>query len=413
MATFRYQGLQNGTHCDGFLTAADNREAAALLRRRNVRIVRLTEFADEEVSPYESLIERSPGERFASRWLVRRGEAERMLSQLSSLLRAGVPILKGLRLTARLSPTLVQRSLFCAANRLSGGGALHDQLRREAPYLDEATLSLIAVGEANGTLQEMLRYAANLMSRRRKVKADLLQALSYPALVVCAASGAGWFMMEKVIPKIMGFLKNRGVPLPRVTQDLIATVDFFTTYGSWLIGGITATIVVILLSRRSHPLAEWEDRFILLIPFFGKIQAAAANALWSRTLGVLLHSGIGVLNALKLTADTLPNRYVRKQFDGLSDLIRQGHALSFGMRLTALGHICPLAGPMLRIGESTGLMDQNLEQIALFYEDEMDRRLKLLGKMIEPALFVVVGGMVAFVYIGFFLGLMALSKRGG
>jgi type II secretory pathway component PulF len=202
MATFRYHGLQNGKRCEGFLSAADRREVSSLLRQRNVRVVKLEELADEEISPHENLTARPVWERVAARFLVRRSESERMLFQLSSLLRAGVPILKGLRLTARLSPRLVQRSLFCVANRLSGGGTLHDQFRREAPFLDGATLSLVAVGEANGTLQEMLRYAANLLARRRKVKGDLLHALSYPALVVLAAGGAGWFMMEKVIPTL-------------------------------------------------------------------------------------------------------------------------------------------------------------------------------------------------------------------
>ena len=412
MAIFHYKGLQDKTPSKGFLTARDRREATQLLRQRQLRVLSLTEVSEEEASPHEELLVRPSWERTVARWTVRRSDSERMLTQLSSLLRAGVPILKGLRLTAGLSPYFIQRSLFCVANRLAGGGALHEQLRQEAPYLDSATISLIAVGEANGTLQDMLRYASALMTRRRKVKADLLHALSYPALVVCAACGAGWFMMEKVIPKIMVFLTNRGVPLPTVTQNLIATVKFFNAYGSWLAMGIIGLLMLAFLSRRSETLSELEDRVLLLIPFFGKLQAAASNALWGRTLGVLLHSGINVLQALKLTSDTLPNRFVRKQFDTLADLVRQGHALSFGIRLTALHPLCPLACPMLRIGENTGLLDQNLEHLALFYEDEMERRLKLLGKMIEPALFVVVGGMVAFVYIGFFLGLMALSKRG-
>jgi type IV pilus assembly protein PilC len=412
MAIYRYEGLQGKKRVSGFLSKENRRDAASALRAERIRITRLIEHHAEVKDAEETLSKRGRMEMLLQKWLVRAADAERALSQISSLLQAGVPILKALRLAARLSPPFVRRSLYCTANRLSGGGALHSVMAEEMPYLSRVTLNLITVGETNGTLQEMFAYAAKLMEHSRKVKADLLQAMSYPVLVIVAASGAIYFLMEKVIPKILKFLTARNVPLPPLTRALIDVVDFLEIWGGWLVATPLIFAVFIAVGRRSIGFARAMDRALLWIPFFGKILASAANAMWSRTLGILMHSGINVVQALRLTADTLSNSYLRQQFGWMEELARQGHPLSVGAQVTAISTVCPLAESMLKIGENTGLIDQNLAQVARFYQEDLERRLTLLGKLIEPMMFVVVGGMVAFVYIGFFMGLMALSKRG-
>ena len=413
MAIYRYEGVKRNERVSGFLSQESKRSAVQALRTDRIRVTRLVEYKDEQVDRFSTLLKRPSWEIVMQKVLVRGADAERALAQIASLLQAGVPIMKALRLAARLSSYFVKRSLYCTANRLSGGGALNQIMREEMPYLSRVTLNLVAVGEANGTLQEMFDYAAGLMGYSRKVTADLLQAMSYPALVVFAASGAIYFLMEKVIPKILRFLTARSVPLPPITKALIDTVDFLEAYGGWLIGTPIGLALFIAIARRSDGFSCAMDRLMLRIPVFGKILTSAANAMWSRTLGILMQSGINVVQALRLTADTLNNRFLRQQFNWIEELTKQGHPLSVGARITALSRVCPLAESMMKIGESTGLMDQSLAQVARFYQEDLERRLAILGKMIEPVMFVVVGGMVAFVYIGFFMGLMALSKRGG
>ncbi|MDD2597691.1 MAG: type II secretion system F family protein [Kiritimatiellae bacterium] len=413
MAIFRYEGVQRGKRVAGFLSQESSRAAAQALRTNHIRATRLVECKGEEVEEFGKLTERPGWEMTLLRVVVRGGAAERALAQVASLLKAGVPIMKALQLAARLSPYFIKRSLYCVANRLSGGGSLNVIMRREMPYLSNITLNLIAVGEANGTLEEMFEYAASLMEHSRKVKSELLQAMSYPCLVILAAGGAMYFMMEKVIPKILKFLTARNVPLPTITRNLITSVDFVKAYGGWMVAAPFMIAAAIYLLRRWPSFCCLMDRAMLRIPFFGKMLGSAANAMWSRTLGVLMHSGINIMQALQLTADTMGNHYLRQQFLWMQELTKQGHPLSVGARVTAISRLCPLAESMLKIGESTGLIDENLAQVARFYQEDLQRRLAMLGKMIEPAMFVVVGGMVAFVYIGFFMGLMALSKRGG
>jgi type IV pilus assembly protein PilC len=413
MAIFRYKGMQRGKRVSGFLSQEDNRTAARMLRSNQIRITRLIEFEEREIERYSELTVRPGWEKLLLMVMVGGGSPGRALAQIASLLKAGVPIMKALQLTARLSPCLIKRSLYCVANHLSGGVSLHMLMRREMPFLNDVTFNLIAVGEANGTLEDMFTYAAGLLEHRRKVKLELMQAMSYPAVVIIAAGGAMYFMMEKVIPKILKFLTARSVPLPAITQNLIKSVDFLSTYGGWLAASPFIIAAAIYVLRRSEVFRRGMDRAVLHIPFFGKMAGSAANAMWSRTLGVLMHSGINLVQALQLTSETMGNQYLRQQFQWVRELTKQGHPLSTGVRVTAITHVCPLAEAMLRIGENTGLIDQNLSDLARFYQEDLQRRLALLGKLIEPALFVIVGGMVAFVYIGFFLGLMALSRRSG
>ncbi|MEM8550045.1 MAG: type II secretion system F family protein [Verrucomicrobiota bacterium] len=413
MAIYRYEGQQRGRSVTGFLSHDNRREAKKALRKGRIRVAKLVEYAETENTEDTSLQKRPIWEKKLLGVLVRKIDAERAFHQISSLLRSGVPIMKAMHLAAQLSPRFMKRSLYCAANRLSGGASLQQAMQQEMPFLDRVSLNLIAVGEANGTLQEMFSYASNLMEQRRKIKGNILQALSYPALVVVATGGAIWFLREKVFPKVMKFLTARDAELPQITQWLVNSADFLEVWGGWVLSSPFILAFLIFLSRRSVSIARAQDSLLLRVPFFGKIAAAAANVMWCRTLGILVASGINIMQALRLTGDTLSNQFLRRQFSWIEQLVQQGHALSLGIRITAVSTFCPLAESMVKIGESAGLIDENLKEIASFYQDDLDRRLTFLSKMIEPALFVVVGGVVAFVYIGFFMGIMALSQRGG
>lgn len=413
MPIYRYEGFKRQEKVTGFLSVESRKEVMHSLREQRIRLARLHEFPEIRETDTEDLLVRPHWEVVACRFLVGPALVERTFRQIASLLGAGVPIVKALRLVARLAPYLMRRSLSVVANRLSGGGHLHEILKQEMLFLDRVTLNLIAVGEANGRLQDMFSYAAELMQQGRQLRGNLLQAFSYPALVIVVTSGAVWFLMEKVIPKVIGFLSARNVQMPALTQALVDTVHFLERWGGWLAASPFILMAVIWFSRQSEPVARLEDRALLHVPFLGKLLGSAENVMWCRTLSILMASGIRVLQSLRLTGETLGNRYLQQQFQWVEMLVQQGHALSLGIRLTAISRVCPLAESMVKIGEDAGIIDQNLREIASFYKEDLDRRVALMGKMIEPALFVIVGAIVAFVYIGFFLGILALSRRGG
>jgi type IV pilus assembly protein PilC len=236
--------------------------------------------------------------------------------------------------------------------------------------------------------------------------------MAYPALVIVLTIGIVCFLMWKVIPKIMKFLSNRSARLPSITQSLVDTTHFLQDYGHYLLMAPIVVAVVIVLLRRNEETALYVDRIALHLPLLGKAFRASANALWCRTLGILLESGINIISALEFTEQSLSNVFYRKELRELKSVVSRGHPLSTGLRVSEMNSFVPLADSMILIGESTGKIDQSLLKVAEFSETTLKQRIALLTKMIEPALFVIVGGIVGFVYIAFFMGLMAASTGG-
>ncbi len=411
MAIFKYTGKRKSDLAEGFISAETRNAAMQSLRRGGVRVSKLQVVDTIEKEEAEARVERSAFERKAQHFLIGAAQVERAFEQIASLLSSGIPIMKAFVMVARLSPPLMRRALISVSNEISGGSPLYLVMKKEMPFLSKVTLSLIAVGESNGTLSEMFAYSAELLKQKRKIKGDLIQAFSYPLFVLCAITAAVYFMMEFVIPKVMKFLGTRNVEMPALTQKLINTVDFLEAYGVYLVSVPIAIVIVLVLMRRNKNLAYYEDMAFLRVPIFGKIISDAANVMWCRTLGILLYSGTNILQALRLTADTQSNHYFKHQFAMIEDLTKQGQSLSTGIRLTAISSFCPLAESMVKIGENTGLTDQKLKEVAQSHSESLARRLAILSKMIEPLMFIFVGGIVAFVYIGFFVGIMSLSNR--
>ncbi len=411
MAIFKYTGKKKSDLAEGFISAETRNAAMQSLRKTGVSVSKLLIVDTTEKEDVEERIERSGFERRAQSFLIGSAQVERAFEQMGSLLASGIPIMKAFKMVAKLSPRLMKRALLSVASEITGGAPLYLVMKREMPFLSKVTLSLIAVGESNGTLAEMFAYSAELLKQKRKIKGDLIQAFSYPAFVLCAITAAVYFMMEFVIPKVMKFLGTRNVEMPALTQKLIDTVDFLEAYGVYLVTVPIATVIVLVLLRRNKTLAYYEDYVFLHVPIFGKIIADAANVMWCRTLGILLFSGTNILQSLRLTADTQTNHFFKHQFSLIEDLTKQGQSLSTGIRLTAISSLCPLAESMVKIGENTGLTDEKLKEVAQSHSDSLARRLAILSKMIEPLMFIFVGGIVAFVYIGFFVGIMSLSNR--
>ncbi len=414
MAVFKYTTVTaDGGRERGILTAETSESAETLLRERRQTIIRVEQVRSSAAdSPYYRLTERPVWERRFAGLLTGSAKIELALDQLAAMLEGGVPILNALQTVAAQSGYFLARAFFCVANRLQSGRSLTDTLREEMPWLGGIVIGMIAAGEANGDIDKMCNYSAELMARRRVLRGQILQALSYPVLVIFVTIGIVTFLMVQVIPKIMKFLSNRSAKLPPITQMLVDVTNFLQANGIYLLLAPVLFAVVLVLLRKSPEIGCHVDRIGLRLPVIGKVLCASSNMLWCRTLGILLRSGINIIPALEYTRDALGNLFYRRELDEIKSLVAQGHPLSTALRVSGLKRHIPLADAMLVVGENTGRMDTGLMEVAEFSDADLQRRIAFLSKMIEPALFVIVGGIVGFVYIAFFLGLMAASTGG-
>ena len=351
---------------------------------------------------------RTAAERMLARFLVRNGSIEQAFLQMVILLKGDVPVVTALETTADLSGSDLRLALYETADFVRGGLPLAKALRRTMPWIGDLFIGLIEVGEANGSLPQMFTYAADIMRQRRTIRNQIIRAMTYPVLVVFAGLGVGYYISTVAIPKIISVMGDPA-KLPAITRSLLTTSDWLQAHGILVPVAPFALVAAYALLRRLPGVGLAIDRIALYVPIFGKVGRFSANALFNHTMAMLVRSGISVVDALDLIRVTLANGWYRLQLARSRTKVMAGRMFSDALSETALKKLTPLTPALVRVGESSGNMDEGLDYVGEYYGDALERRLDLLGKLIEPALIIVVGGMVAYVYIAFFMGMAAMS----
>ncbi|MDR0390748.1 MAG: type II secretion system F family protein [Planctomycetaceae bacterium] len=408
MPKFQYKINQNGTTKNGFINAESLHLAAVELRQQGGVIVSLRAATSEELSNAEQ----NNLEKILNKIFVFKGQIEICLRQLASLLHAGVPILDALLAVGEQAPSQLRKIYLRLAEKVKRGYSMKKSLQEEAACFGDITIGLIGVGEANGTLDEMFRYAADLMERGRRVRAQIIQAFTYPAIVMLVAVGVSYFLVAHVLPKIITFIskQSKSIELPLPTKLLLLANDFIMAYGFYLVAAPIVLLIAYILARRSPIICERLDYFCLFIPLLGKAYREHSNTMWCRTLGALLKSGVGLLNAIELVEGVMSNKHYATQLHKIYNMTKQGETISKGIANTTLAKLCPMALAMIAVSERSGSLDESLLHVADYCEEQLTRRVAILGKFIEPAIFAFIGGIVGFIYFAFFLAMLAATK---
>ena len=408
MTRFKYIAFQAGRKVTDFIEADDAQSARATLRERGLTPVSV------EPAPLrgKTLRPRNAFDRALSRWLISKSSIEQTFMQLVVLLRGDVAVVEAFETAAGLAKGYLAQALWETAQSVRGGASLAKAMRTSMPWVGGLYLGLIAVGEANGALPRMFSYCVGLMENRRKLRNEIIRALTYPAIVVLMGLGVGYYVSTVAIPQIASVMGNPDA-LPPITRSLLTTSDWVKTQGYWLILGPLLFGVAVAVLRHVPGVGLGLDRVGLSIPLFGKVGRFSGNALFNQTLAILLESGISVIESLALIRGTLSNAFYRRQVAAVRASVLAGKPLSEGIAASALNHLSPLSKALVRVGESSGNLADGLRYVGDFYAQALARRLDLLGKLVEPALVVVVGGMVAYVYIAFFMGMAAMNATAG
>jgi type II secretory pathway component PulF len=411
MAKFQYKIQKDGSIKTGVIHADSLHLASIELRKQGGVILNIRNLpADESANSFS----RGKGELLRTsmeRFFIFSGQIELCLRQLASLLKAGVPILEALSAVGEQAPPLLKKVYSRLAEKVRHGYSMRKSLQEDAACFGEVTIGLIGVGETNGTLDEMFRYSADLMERGRKVRGQIVQAFTYPAIVMVVAMGVGYFLVVHVLPKIIAFIskQSKTVELPMPTKILLWTNDFIWAYGFYLILLPIVLVTAYFLARKTPSICERLDYFLLYLPLLGKAYRDHSNTMWCRTLGALLRSGVGVLTAIELVEGVMSNQHYAAQFRKVHGMVKQGDSISKGIRNTTLAKFCPMALSMIAVSERSGSLDTSLLHAADYSEEQLSRRVTMLGKFIEPAIFIVIGGIVGFIYFAFFLAMLAAT----
>lgn len=317
--------------------------------------------------------------------------------QFATLIGAGLPLSNSLRMMAEQTEDKPTRTLIeDVSAQIEGGKTLHDAFARHPEVFNRVYLSLIAAGEASGTLDVSLKQLAAQQEKDANMISKIRSALTYPAIVLVVIIAVVAFLMIQVVPEVDNLYRSVNKPLPAITQAMVGFSNFLINFW-WLILLVVAFAVWFFAQfRRTTVGTKWLATLKLNIPIFKGLFLRLYNARFARTAQMLLSAGVPMLEAMKISGEAINNVVLEDQINQAATMVRSGKPLSVALK--GRDYILPLLPQMAATGEQSGKIDEMLGKAAQVYEDELDERIAAISTAIEPILMVILavaaGGIV-------------------
>ncbi len=342
----------------------------------------------------------------------RLAEVSTFTRQLSTLLKASIPITEALR--AIIDQTegkrlgVLYRDL---RERISQGATTADALAAHPDYFDELYVSMVRSGEAAGKLDEVLDRLSSFLQEQAKVRNRVTSALAYPAVMLLVGIVIIAVLMVNVVPKITTMLAGRGQELPWATQFLQDASDFLVAYWWLLFLGFIFTLLLFNLYYSSEKGRLSIDRKLLKFPVLGDLLTKQALSRFSQTFSTLLRSGVPVVRCLEVTKTVLGNRLLENTIDGVREKILEGADIATPIKQS--GVFPPIVGYMIAVGEQSGELDSMMEQVGESYQEEVEIATTKFTSLIEPVIILLLAGLVGFIVMAILLPIMQMSTSFG
>lgn len=317
--------------------------------------------------------------------------------QFATLIGAGLPLSNSLRMVAEQTEDKATRVMIeDILAQVEGGRTLHDAMAKHPDTFNQLYLSLIAAGEASGTLDKSLKRLADQQEKDAAMMSRIRGAMTYPAIVLVVIVIVVIFMMMAVVPQVDMLYRDMGEELPVLTKILVAVSNFIAGFW-WLILIIVGFLVWFFFQfKRTEVGEKWLSTLKLNVPFFKGLFLRLYNARFARTMQMLLSAGVPMLEAMKISSEAVNNIVVEDQINQAATMVRSGKPLSVALK--GRDYILPLLPQMSATGEQSGKIDEMLGKAAQVYEDELDEKIDAISTAIEPILMVVLalvaGGIV-------------------
>ena len=406
MARFTYTAEKNdGEIYKGVAEAQDRFELYEIIRREGARIISVSE--EQDSGPLNFAYWNA---KFSS---VSEYEKILFARNLGAMLGAGLSLARALSVMERQikNPKMsaIVRELSSDVRR---GDAFNVSLAKSPGVFSKLLVAMVRAGEEEGNLPASLAVVADQMERMYNLKKKVRGALIYPSIVVIAMVGITILMMIEVVPTLAQTFGEMKVALPASTQFIISVSNFLVEYTVLALGLISGAIAGTYFTLRTALGRRAGDFVSLRLPLIGNLVREVNAARTSRTLASLLSSGVDVLTSLEITCDVVQNSYFQKVIRDARVAVGQGEPLSavFARR----EDLYPtFVGEMMSVGEETGQTGEMLKRLAIFYEDEVDRKTKDMSTVIEPFLMVFIGAGVGFFAVSMISPIYSLSQNIG
>ncbi|HEX7999210.1 MAG TPA: type II secretion system F family protein [Pyrinomonadaceae bacterium] len=323
--------------------------------------------------------------------------------QLSALLRAGIPILQAITMLRKRSPSGGLRMVLAdVEEKIRGGAALSEAFAAQGAIFPRIYTASILAGERSGALDEVLTRYVTYMRRNVQLRRKIRGALAYPTLLLLASFGMVAFLTIYVVPRMKDLFTGFGnAQLPTLTLIVVGVSGWAAANIFWVAPLLIGAIVFLVVWSRTSSGRLAIDTFLLKIPIVGKLLTHLSVAQATRSLATLLAGGITLVESWEISAESITNRELRRRSSSILPMIREGR--TFTESLEAAGWIPELALDMIGVGERSGSLREMLDEVSSFYDAEAEVKLEQLTTTIEPAILVVMGGVVITILLAIYL----------
>lgn len=382
MPTFRYRAVdQTGKPAQGRMDAVNDVDLELRLQRMGLDLVAFDEVAQ--------------GSGMFHRHSVSMQDLVMFCFQMEQLTRAGVPLLEGLMdLRDSTANPQLREVIGAVVSEVEGGKQLSQALSSHPKVFGDVFISLIRAGEQTGKLPEVFDNLASTLKWQDELISQTKRLLAYPAFVMVVVLGAITFLMMYLVPQMVSFLRNMGQELPLSTKILIWVSEAFVNYW-WLIFSMPVALVALgaMMIRQSAQTRYQFDYLKLNLPVTGEILQKIIMARFARYFALMYQTGVPILDAIKTCQDIAANRVVADALERVCQQINAGDSMSESFH--NVGLFPPLVVRMIRVGETTGSLDRSLLNISYFYDRDVKESVEKMLKMLEPALTVILGLLLA------------------
>ena len=327
--------------------------------------------------------------------------------QLATLLEAGLPLLRGLRLLHEQEENKAFKAVLTdLAQSIEGGSSFSEALAQHPKVFDRLLLNMVKAGEIAGVMELSLKRLADFREKAARIKGKVKAAMFYPAAVLTVAFAVLALMLLFIVPRfkeVLGGLNN-GAPLPAFTRFVIGLSETVQHSFLWVVAGAAVLFGAFKLFVATEQGRLWFDGLKLRMPVFGPLFRKLAISRFTRTLGTLITSGVPILQALNIIKDATGNAVVGRLVGRVHDNVEQGESITGPLRESRI--FPAMVVGMVDVGEQTGAMPEMLNRIADNYDEEVDNSVSAMTSLMEPIMIVVLGVIVGCIVVALFLPLI-------
>lgn len=403
MATtvFTWEGkTRQGAIQKGELAANTKEDVMALLRKQNIQPINVTakpkqitiSFGAPKVTDKDIVI---------------------FTRQLATMIDAGLPLVQCLEILGQQTGSVALAKVVVQVRQdVEGGATFAESLKKHPKVFDNLYCNMVAAGEAGGILDTILQRLAAYMEKFAKIKGQIKSAMIYPSVILFVAISVVSLLLVVVVPMLANIFQEAGQSLPLPTRIVIAFSDFMKGWGGLgILLGFVGFIVALKQWRKTENGLRAQDAFALKIPVVGSLIQRVSVAKFTRTLGTLLTSGVPILEGLIIVARTSGNKVVEDAIMATRQAVSEGKTLAEPL---SRAKVFPaMVVQMISVGEATGALDNMLNKIADFYDDEVDSAVAALTSMLEPMLMIFLGVVVGFVVVAMYMPIFQMGAAAG